>query len=438
MGKPKILVVGDPLYSVTGLAYVSGYISKIFLNSEKFESVAYFSLTGNVSEGNVEIKAIDNGEEELKDLIMYPSRIDYIAEDFEKVIIDYKPHIVFSVTDPWMTEPIAHSQYKSSYFWIAYTTVEVPKYGNKVFNPSVVFQNQPYKNILENLVEADLVISVTKQGIESLKNIRSSNPRAEAIKLENIYPENIYNGLEIEKRVDEKFSKSQLLGSACKDDDILICSLGVNAERKKLEQSIIVFAKFLKKIDNPKKYKLYLHTNASFSLGGPDLVEVAADEGVLDQVIGCNAFTNVAKKEIYKFYAICDIYIGYPGGEGFGYGFAEAMLHSKPIVYIDYGGHSEYLKEANAGLPAKVLTYNYAMRMGMKWGIVDSTHASDQLLKLVKNKHLQQELGDNGYEYAKNNFDWKIISEKLLKAIFSTYEKSNFKVLYGKEIKRII
>jgi glycosyltransferase involved in cell wall biosynthesis len=438
VGKPKILVVGDPLYSVTGLAYVAGYISKIFLNSEQFESVAYFSLTGNVTDASLEIKAIDNGTEELKDIITYPTNVDTIAEDFDKVIKDYKPHIVFSITDPWMTEPLAHCQYKSSYFWIAYTTVEVPKYGNKIFNPSVVFQNQPYKNILENLVEADLVISVTKQGIESLKNIRSSTTSTGIIKLDNIYSENIYNGLEIDKRVGSEFKKSQILNGMCEDDDFIFMTLGVNSERKKLEMSIITFAKFLKKIDNPKKYKLYLHTNASYSLGGPDLIEVAANEGVLSQVIGCNAFTNTSKKDIYKFYAISDIYMAFPGGEGFSYGFAEAMLHSKPIVYIDYGGHSEYLKEANAGLPVKVLTYQYAMRMGIKWGLVDSDHAADQLVKLVKNKHLQKELGDNGFEYVKKTFDWKIIGEKLLKAIFTTYENSNFKVLYGKEVKRII
>lgn len=56
--KPKILVVGDPLYSVTGLAYVAGYMSKIFLNSEMFESVAYFTLTANFSDQQKEIRAL--------------------------------------------------------------------------------------------------------------------------------------------------------------------------------------------------------------------------------------------------------------------------------------------------------------------------------------------------------------------------------------------
>ena len=46
--KPKILVVGDPLYTVSGLAYVAGYISKIFVESGMFEQVGYFSITGNV------------------------------------------------------------------------------------------------------------------------------------------------------------------------------------------------------------------------------------------------------------------------------------------------------------------------------------------------------------------------------------------------------
>lgn len=430
--KPKILVVGDPLYTVSGLAYVAGYMSKIFLNSELFESVAYFCLTGNLLENTQnEIRAIDNGNEELKDLLFYKSNLDTIAEDFNKTISEYRPHIVFSITDPWMTEPIAHSMYKSSYCWIAYTTVEVPKYNNIIFNPSCVFQNQPYKNILENLECADSVISVTKQGIDSLKNIRHKT-----IKLNNIYEENIYNGIEIDKRCTKKQSKSHLLNGVCKDDDFIFMTLGVNAERKKLENSILSFARFLEKIDNPKKYKLYLHANAHSSLGGPDLIAVAADAGCLNSIIGDKATTAVDKSKIYKYYNMCDCYIGFPGGEGFGYGFAEAMLHKKPLVYINYGGHSEYAH--NGGLPAKVKNYVYAMRMGMKWGLVDVESASDQMVKIAKNEQLRNTLGNNGYEFVKNNFDWNIIKEKLLKAIFNIYENSPYKMMFGKNIKRII
>lgn len=428
--KPRILICGDPLSTVTGLAYVSGYMSKIFLESGLFESVGYFSIT-NDYDGKV-IRAIDNGSEELKDLKIFPSEMKDLPYMFEDTIQKYKPHIVFSITDPWMTEVIAHTQYKTSYVWIAYTTVEVPKYGNKIYNPSMVFQNQPYKNIVENLIEADSVISVTKQGIDTLKNIRHKT-----LKLNNIYEENIYNGLEIEKRNEEKHSKTELLRGLASDDYFVFMTLGVNSERKKIEQCILAFSKFLKRIDNPKNYRLYLHTNANFSLGGPDLIEVAEDEGVSPYVIGNKAATGVIKSEIYKYYNMCDCYLGFPGGEGFGYGFAEAMLHSKPIVYINYGGHSEYLEEANAGLPAKVKTYLYAMRMGMKWGMVDTDSAADQMVKIAKSEELRKTLGNNGFEYAKNNFDWKVIEKKLLKAIFTIYENSPYNSLLGKNIKRV-
>ena len=430
--KPRILVVGDALYSVTGLAYVAGYMTKLFLESELFSDVGYFTLTSDfVNIPKEKFKAIDEPEKYYENLRLFNTYYENLLESFDKAIEQFRPHIIFSVSDPWMTEPIAHSKYRPSYCWIAYTTVEVPEYSNKIYNPSVVFKNQNYKNILENLVLADSVISVTKQGIEALKNITHST-----IKLDNLYEENIYNGIEIEKRNTEQYQKSQLFAGMCKDNDFIFMVLGANTERKKLDQSILAFSKFLKKVNNPKKYKLYIYTNSFSSLGGTDLVQVAMNENVLPYLLGNKATTVVPKHEIYKYYNVCDCILNFSGGEGFGYSIAEGMLHEKPIIYLDYGGPSEYAY--HGGLPVKVGNYVYAMRWGIQWGLPNLDSASDQMVKIAKDENVRKNLGKTGYEWAKNNLDWEVLKYKLYNAIFSVYDNLDNKVLLGKEIKRIV
>ena len=84
----------------------------------------------------------------------------------------------------------------------------------------------------------------------------------------------------------------------------------------------------------------------------------------------------------------------YPsGGEGYGNPAAEAMAAGTPLVYSDYSSHSEFCQFG--GLPVRC-TYQPEMAHGIQRAVVDTNHAVEQLLKLVRNPQLRKSLGARG------------------------------------------
>jgi glycosyltransferase involved in cell wall biosynthesis len=424
--KKRLLVVGDSLATPTGFAYISGMFTKYFLQSGLYD-VAYCSLTGAPCNSYDQIRSVDTTDKVFENEKLKLFSVDYYSSlipDFRKVIETFSPEIVVTIHDPWILEIMAFTEYTSSFLWVAYTTIETPKYGDKIYEKSITGQN--YKSISMILNRASLTIPVTNMAKKALLDLG----------VKNVYDSNIFNGLEFEKECKTPLKKSQLFGGICKDDDFVFMTMGVNSERKKHERTILAFSKFLKRVRNPEKYFLYMHTNIYSSLGGPDLSEIIDSEGINANIIALGDNSFVSKERVYQLYAGCDCYIALPGGEGFSLGYAEAMLHKKPTIYIDYGGHAEYA--VNGGLKVKVSDYVYAMRLGMKWGLADIDDAVSQMLNISNDSSLRKKLGEKGYSYVVDNFDWNKLSKDMIEAIESTYKKRKDNKLFGMKTRRIV
>jgi len=217
-------------------------------------------------------------------------------------------------------------------------------------------------------------------------------------------------------------------------------TLGVNSERKKMDQSILAFDRFIKKLIKEKdphinNIKLYLHCNVHIAPGGPDLMAVINECGLFNNVLGMAKNSGATKEQIYELYKACDVYIGFPGGEGFGYGFAEAMLNELPLVYIDHGGHAEFA--VHGGLPVKVRDYIYAVKLGMKWALPNLDDAANQMYKLYKNEKLRRELGKKGSQFVLDNLGWEKVSQQLEKIIIKFFNENDSQKMYGMKFKRI-
>ena len=126
--KPRILFCSDSLNQASGLAYVTINFLKRFLLSGY--PVAYVSMKGDAIKRENLVLLGDDIIELLQNVPIYHARpIDKEgAESFSKVIIDFKPDIVFSNLDPWDLDIIAHSAHRESYYWILYSTLETPRY----------------------------------------------------------------------------------------------------------------------------------------------------------------------------------------------------------------------------------------------------------------------------------------------------------------------
>ena len=424
MEKTRVLIVGDSLANITGLSYVGLNFLKFFIKSKKYE-VQYAVITGAKINNENMIMVKESGNTAMFENVVFHNIIDKDKqkEIFEKIVTTFKPHIVFTITDPWHLEIVAYSSLKESYYWIMYTTLEVPFYTDRVCSPSKLTKRN-YISIHEIFKKVDLIIPVTNMGKQFFIDM----------KFNNVCTTNIYNGLDIDKKCNLSLKKSEIFKGQVNDDDFLFMTMGVNSERKMLDHTLLIFSKFLKTLDKPEKCKLYLHSNVYYSFGGTDLVQVIYDLDIGNNIIALGNDTLTAKEELYKFYKVCDCYMAYPGGEGFSYGFAESMMHGKPVIYSNYGGHPEFA--TNGGLSVKIKEYRYAMKMGIKWGITDVDDAVDIMMRIYKDEQLRKDLGNSGEKWVKVNLDWSVIYGKLNNVLEVEYHSK--KNLYGFNLKRII
>jgi glycosyltransferase involved in cell wall biosynthesis len=423
--KVKILIAGSSLSAFTGLSYVSSSFLKRFAKIGNYE-VFYCTITGPTS--NAQFFKIwgDDFAEEFKDLQCYDSQShdEKVFNQFDSVIEYIRPNIVLIVSDIWNCEAIIMSPYRNSFMLVMYTTIEVPTYPEYAMFPTF-FDNTLRKSLKNLYNRCDLIIPVTKMGKDALGKLGITN---------NV-SENVYNGLDIEKRCVVKGNKKQVFGDAVNNDDFMFMCVSENSDRKILDRTLLSFKKFLDSVENKSKFKLYLHSNFSEVKGGTDIVSLIINNDLQDNVLLAKNFLDnefMFTNKLYERYATADCYLALTGGEGFGYGLAESLMHELPVVYINYGGYAEFIKDF--GFPVEVQTYINAKNIDVKWGLADIDDAVKQMQYVVNNVGEAKAKSQKGFTWAFNNLSWDIIFPKMLKIVEDTYANIEMPKVFLKQI----
>lgn len=134
------------------------------------------------------------------------------------------------------------------------------------------------------------------------------------------------------------------------------------------------------------------------------LDQLVKDRNLTESVI----FTGIVSwEDLPKYYSLCDIYATCSLWEGFLR--AEANAMEKPMVAFDVAAMGETIIDNKSGLLVKEQT---------------STAFANALMILLTNEKLREEMGKNGYVWAKENLDFDIIAKNFINFI---EEKINMK-----------
>lgn len=409
----RILFAGDTLAIPTGLGYVAASFMKRLKTALPVD-IAHVTLTNADTNGENIIAQGADFHELFRGARFYnaQARTPERAHEFDKAIEEFRPNVVITVQDPWQIDQVAYSKYRDSFIWIAYLTIEAPEYPVSVIHRTV--HGPARKSITDTLSGADVIIPVTPMGKKALEKL-GLNPT-----------EHVYNGVDIEDRFQGEVDPRDLFGPIIGDDDFLFMTMGVNIDRKKLDRTVLAFARFLEKMKGRRdKYKLYMHTDLQMAGTGTDLTVLIMDLGLSDNILVTSnnlMKQGLPKQELYMRYAASDCYIGLPGGEGFGYGFAEAMMHGKPLIYSTYGGHTAYCRDA--GLPVDIADYTYARNGCIKWALADIDVAAKAMARMVSEPKLRKKLGERGYQIAEKELSWDVVFPRFLEIIQREYDRS--------------
>lgn len=412
--KTKILIVGNSLSSFSGFSKVSSSFLERFHDTGDYD-VSYCTICGATSDSQFfEIWGKEFAEE-FKNLECYDSQShdEKVFDQFDKIIEHVRPQIVFIVSDIWLCESIIMSSYRNSFMLVMYTTIETPEYPEYAMFPSL-YDNKLRKS-LKNLYErCDLVIPVTQMGKKALEKMKV---------IDNV-SDNVYNGLDIEKRDVSKKTKKEVFGDSISEDTFMFMCVSENSDRKILDRTIYTFKTFLDTVEDKNKYKLYLHSNFNEIKGGTDLVSLIINSDLKESILLPRNFIDnqfMPTEQLYERYAASDCCLALTGGEGMGYAVIESLMHEVPVVYIDYGGYAEFMDKF--GFPAKIQTFINAKNIDVRWGLVDIEDAVKQIQFVIANKEIVKEKTEKGFKWAKENLDWDVVFSKLLKIIEEKYKE---------------
>lgn len=423
----KVMFVGDSPAMTTGLSYVSCSLMRRFVRFLGGQNVAYATITGIDTTLEGTRAHGDEFFDEFKDVTFFNCQLNDRERysKFNDAVEAFRPTIVITVVDPWRVDQVAFSHFRATYFWVAYVTIETPRYPETMIHTSHIFR-EPRKSIANILKSADLVVPFTEMGRKALE--RMGVPASD----------HVYAGVELDLAQQTPARKSELFMGMVEDDQFLFMSMGVNSERKRIDRVIEAFAAFLNKRKDPQKFKLYLHTDTNSPTSGTDLLEIIDHLGLTSSVIHSRHKygKGIPRAELYRLYSTCDCYIGLPSGEGFGYGFAEAMAHGKPLVYTDYGGHAEFARVA--GEPVRVSEFYNAKNAYIKWALADVQDAVRAMNKAVSDAKFRERAKKAGIDFAYREFDWDRNSKKLFDIISEQFSRIRGFRNYGLMLKRVM
>jgi glycosyltransferase involved in cell wall biosynthesis len=394
MDKIRILYSGETTGAASGFGTYGYNILSRLVKNPKFE-IAEFASFGSINDGkysNAKWKyypnAVDDGHPEKEQYEQNP-QFKYGTWRYERVLLDFKPDIVFTIRDPWMMEHEHKSPFRPYYHLAIMPTVD----------------SAPQQHSwIEMFSTADAVFTYSDWAIPVLQ--KQSNGRIKPI----CSP---YPGIEecFYPSTDRALSKQKL---GLPPDSIIIGSVMRNQKRKLLEDLFKSFSIYLDKYgdtDVGKKTYLLIHTSYP-DFAGWNLPKILKDYGISNKVYFTYVCKGTGQVFVKKFSGVCayspatnamsagfpsvgmgvtretladiyrtmDMYIQYAICEGLGMPQVEAAGCGVPLASVDYSAMADVVSKTH-GIPLKTDRMFYEWETNAFRAYPDNNYTADAIFK---------------------------------------------------------
>lgn len=317
---------------------------------------------------------------------------------FERVLLDFKPDIVFDVRDYWMNSYQQNSPLRPYYHWVVMPTID---------------SEPQQEEWIDTYMSADAIFTYSdfgrdvllKQSNNKIRYVGTASPGVDL---------NVFRPM-----IQEKASLRKMLGIP--ENSFVFGSIMRNQKRK-LIPDLFDTLKLMQR-SNPELYKksyLYLHT--SFPDAGWDIPQLLKEYGVPNKVLftyfcqNCSNITGmifghvrstcprcgqkamhlpnvnsgVSSEQLSQIINTFDIYVQYAICEGFGMPQVEASSCGVPIACVNYSAMEDIVKKLNA-YPVNIRKYFKELETKAIRVYPDNEHLLEILVKHSKLPNILQE-----------------------------------------------
>ena len=375
MKKLKILMSSEASFLNSGFGTYAKEILKRLDKTGKYE-IAEFASYGKVNDPkDTEItwkyyaNAVDERDPRSKDYSS-SSENQFGRWRFERVLLDFKPDIVFDVRDYWMNAYQQMSPLRPFFHWVLMPTVD---------------SDPQQEDWIDTFIHADAIFTYSDFGRDTLK--KQSNGKIN-------YIDTTSPGVDLETFTplsgEDRKSLRKFFGL---DEDLFIIgSIMRNQKRKLIPDLFYSIKKLLEKCERENNHKLgekiflYLHT--SYPDAGWDIPQLLKEYKIGNRVLftysckNCGHFfpalfqhpvcicpkcgnkscsmtsvnSGISSHNLSSIINLFDLYTQYAICEGFGMPQVEASACGVPLLSVDYSAMSDVVRKVN-GYPIKVGQY---------------------------------------------------------------------------------
>ena len=424
----RILMVNEGSHLLTGYATYGNEVLTRLYNTGKYE-LAEFASSSYIEDamsGRYPWKFYPNSVKEND-----PRHGEYKSQPansfgrwrFERVLLDFKPDIVWDIRDFWMMLFEEESPLRPYFHWTIMPTVDSAP------------QNEAW---IETFIDADSVFTYSdwggsvlqEQGGGKINYMGSASPGVD---------------LNIFKPYPDKNKHRDIMG--LQDNLNIVGTVMRNQKRKLYPDLFDSFAKFIElcikrgRQDLAQKTFLYAHT--SYPDLGWNIPDLLKKYGVCHKVlftykchhchsyfpaffqdaktvcIKCNSLAaglvntqhGLSRQELADIYNMFDCYIQYSICEGFGMPQVEAIACGVPLMSVDYSAMTEIVKRSNGYLLKPKIKF-LELETGAYRVYPDNDYTAEQLFKFLSlPQPIRAKKGFVARKAAAQYYDWDIVAK---------------------------
>lgn len=430
MSKKRILMCAEFHDINSGFGrYTKEILSRLYQNPN-YEIAEFASYCGDAYVKDVPWKVYPNTVPEgHKDFDVYKSNpINQFGQwRFEKVVLHFKPDIVFDIRDYWMFSYQEMSPLLNYFHWVVAPTIDsIP-------------QKTEWLRTFNN---ADMVLTHTDWAANYLLSVNDK------IKFSGCVSDSVDSDVFKPVTWTKSYHKASY---GIPSDAIIIGSVMRNQKRKLIPELFASLRDLISKTN--QKIFLYLHTSFPEAQGW-NIPELLQEYGVYNNVLftyynpnnkkaycslykgarincpdgdGYCVFPNVihglSNNQLAEIYNLFDIYVQYAICEGLGIPQLEAVACGVPLFAVNYSGMSEILTKVN-GTPIDCVLAK-EMETGSDRATPINSDLVNKILSWISlSKKEKIELSKKTRQLLLENYGWDKTAEKLC-SVFDGLEPKN-------------
>lgn len=446
MTKRKILMSNEASYLFSGYSKYGREVLSRLHNTGKYE-IAEFATYGGIDDSrglsvpwlfypNVPAQ---NDEHERK--IYNSNPLNQFGKwRFDRVLLDFKPDVVWDIRDFWMMGYEYNSPLRDYYNWTIMPTVDSA--------PQQPEWIHVYSTADDIFTYSDWAIDVLKQQGSSMLNVHGSAPPAVDHEIFCPVPNKAKH-----KEQCGLFGTAKIIGTVMR-----------NQKRKLFPDLFISFRKYLDKCREIGKSDLadntYFYMHTSYPDVGYNLPAMLKEQGLGNKVLftylckatgrwfpafyqGANAYSpfsgkitavlpnvvnGLSEKALAQIFSLFDVYVQCAICEGFGMPQVEAASCGVPVMSVDYSAMSDVVRKLK-GYPIKVKKLFREMETDAYRANPDNDDLCENLISfLSKPESLRLKKGFEARKAVLKHYTW----DKTAKIWEKHFDSLELKGLQGK------